>query len=317
MAKDGSGAKRAVAVAVIPARRAAGTIAGVVRGALRHCDRVVVGDDASDDGTGEAARGAGARVIVMPRHRGKGEVLRRLLAEAWSLGATVAVALDADGQHDPEDIPRFLAAHARDPGALLVGDRLAGGDRIPRARLAAQRLATTFLRHAAGCPLADTQCGFRLVPRAVGERVAARAPGFAMETEFLIAALAHAVPVLPVPISAKYPEGQTSQFRPIADFFSIASVVVAGGLIRAWAEAAGSRKAPLTAARWAGCGPIRWTALALAPAVVPLTLATAACAPERFPIFGRTRAGVAAFARDCALAIGSLARALPSHEGTD
>ncbi|MCC6352620.1 MAG: glycosyltransferase family 2 protein [Verrucomicrobiae bacterium] len=285
--------------AVIPAREAERTIADVVRGALRHCGRVIVGDDASGDRTGDLARRAGARVIVMPRHMGKGAVLRRLFSEGWSLGATSVVALDADGQHEPDDIPRFLEAHAKEPGALVIGDRLAGGGQIPASRWEAQRMAGVFLRHATGCRLADTQCGFRLVPRAVEERCRTRAPGFAMETEFLIAAMAHGVPMVAVPIEARYAEGQTSQFRPRADFLSIASVIAACLLARAGLECVGARDPLERAARVAGAGWFRRPALALAPVLVPLVIGVAFCAPGRFPVFGQSRAGVAAFARDC------------------
>lgn len=308
VASESSVPLRERVVVAIPAREAEGTIAGVVRGALRHCGRVLVGDDASMDGTGEMARRAGARVIVMPRHSGKGAVLRRLFSEAWSLGASAVVALDADGQHDPDDIPRFLEAHAREPGALLVGDRMAGGGRIPALRLEAQRMAGVFLGHVAGCRLADTQCGYRLVPRAVAERCRTRSPGFAMETEFLIASIAGGASLVAVPIAARYAEGQSSQFRPITDFLSIASVIAACALARASLECAGEREALAGAAGVAGSGWIRRPAFALAPMLVPLVLLVALCAPERFPMFGQSRKGVAAFARDCGRWVGALAR---------
>lgn len=308
VASDSSGPLRGRVMAAIPARVAEGTIAGVVGGAMRHCGRVIVGDDASGDGTGEMARRAGARVVVMPRHSGKGAVLRRLYAEAWSLGASAVVTLDADGQHDPDDIPRFLEAHARDPGALLVGDRVAGGGRIPAVRLEAQRMAGVFLGHVAGCRLTDTQCGLRLVPRAVAERCQTRSSDFAMETEFLIAAMAHGVPVRAVPIAARYAVGQTSQFRPIVDFLSIASVIAACALVRGGLELAGSREALAGAARLAGAGWVRRPALVLAPALVPLMLLAAFCVPGRWPMFGRSREGVVAFARDCGKWLGALAR---------
>ncbi len=295
-------------IAVIPAKDAAGTIREVVDGALGQCGRVIVGDDASDDGTGEAACRAGALVIVMPGHMGKGAVLRRLLLEAWELGASAAIALDADGQHDPKDIPKFLDAHARDPEALLVGDRFAGGGRIPWPRLVAQRIASIFIKYAAGCRLADSQCGFRLVPRSLAERCPTRSGGFAMETEFLIAAMAGGFPVRGVPIAAHYGHGQTSQFRPILDFLSIGSVVAACLIARTCLEFAGIKNALPIAARNAGKAWLRWPILVLVPLLIPLLLVAAFCFPGRFPVFGRSRQGVAAFGRDCLRLVGELIR---------
>ncbi|HPA18792.1 MAG TPA: glycosyltransferase family 2 protein [Verrucomicrobiae bacterium] len=308
MANDSSGPLRERVMAVVPARDAAGTIASVVAGASKHCARVIVGDDASGDGTGEEARRAGARVVVMPRRRGKGAVLRRLFAEAWSLGAEAVVAMDSDGQHDPDDVPRFLEVHEKEPAALLVGDRFAGGGPIPEARLFAQQMAATFLGHAAGCRLADSQCGFRLVPQTVAELCATRSHGFAMETEFLIAAMARGVPVRGVPIAARYREGQGSHFRPLPDFLSIASVVGACLVVRAGLEWAGVDDALMRAARLAGSGWIRLPALALAPALVPLLLVGAFGSPGRFPMFGQTREGAAMFGRDCMRLVAGLMR---------
>lgn len=293
---------------VIPARDAAGTIGDVVSGALRQCGRVIVGDDDSADGTAEVARKAGALVIVPPRHRGKGPILRRLFQEAWELGAQAVITLDADGQHDPEDIPRFLDAHARDPQALLVGDRVAGGGRIPGERMVAQRMASTFMAHAAGCRLADSQCGMRLVTRPVAERCPTRSGGFAMETEFLLAAAANGISVRGVPIAARYENGQASQFSPVMDFLSIGSVIMSCIVIRACLEFVGAKGALPVAARLSGAPLLRWSILGMLPLLMPVLLALAWMFPKGFPIFGCTRDGVAKFVGDLVRALGDLIR---------
>src|SRR5215468_764187 len=104
-------------------------------------------------------------------------------AEARALGAQRVVTLDGDGQHDPDDIPRLLAASAAAPRAVLIGSRLAdGGAGMESARLQALRIAGFFINWLTGQDVGDTQSGFRVYPRAVLEAVVPRRGGFALET---------------------------------------------------------------------------------------------------------------------------------------
>ena len=98
-------------------------MAEVVRGALRHGDVLVV-DDASTDGAAAVAGTAGADILRLDRRSGKGEALRRGLAEAVARGADRVLTMDGDGQHDPADIPQLLRAADLAPDALVIGGRL-------------------------------------------------------------------------------------------------------------------------------------------------------------------------------------------------
>ena len=89
----------------IPAYNEEKTIAKVVIQAKKHSDSVMVCDDGSTDATGEIAKELGAMVITHDRNMGKGEALRSLFVEARKIGADALVTLDADGQHDPNEIP--------------------------------------------------------------------------------------------------------------------------------------------------------------------------------------------------------------------
>src|SRR5256885_9043329 len=119
-------ADRGVAV-VIPAYQAAAAIAAVVSRTSRAVPgaTVYVVDDGSTDGTRDAGRGNGATLLVHPRNRGKGAALATGIAAALEGGAGVIITLDADGQHQPEQIPDLAAP------VLHGAADLAGGARGP------------------------------------------------------------------------------------------------------------------------------------------------------------------------------------------
>jgi len=207
-------------VIVVPAFNEAATIAGVV-GRLRGvCPAVplIVVDDGSTDGTAARAAAAGADCVIQARRSGKGAALRAGFAAALRRGADVVATLDGDGQHDPAELPRLLAAARESPGALVVGDRLGSeGDPIPRLRLGAIRVADRVLCWLTRAPLRDTQCGFRLYPAALLRTLPFREGGFVLETEVLIGAARLGHPLVSVPVRSIYLPGRASRFRALAD----------------------------------------------------------------------------------------------------
>lgn len=211
----------------------------MVAGALRVADRVVVVDDGSADGTAEIAADAGALVLRNPGNLGKGESLRRGMAQALELGAAQVVTLDGDGQHRPEDVPRLLARAAERPGSVVIGSRraaAAGRTGAHRSRYVANRVADFWVSWAARGPVEDSQSGLRLYPADVLRRLdldQRRAGRFAFESELLIDAGRLGVATASVPIESLY-EGvlrRPSHFRPVVDIVRIVRMV-AGKLIR-------------------------------------------------------------------------------------
>jgi len=222
------------ACAVIPAYNAEDTVGDVVRGALRHLPSVIVADDGSSDGTARAAAEAGAYVIRIPRNRGKGNSLRALFAEAGRRGFSAVVALDSDGQHDPDDIPRFLAAHREDPGAIIVGSRMESAGAIPVHRYNSMVVARFYICLAANRYIDDTQCGFRLYPLATLESIALRKERYVTETELLIKAGDSGIPVRTVPVRTVYRTGQKTHFRSVPDVAAISVYVISYIMVK-WA----------------------------------------------------------------------------------
>jgi len=225
--------RHASVAAVIAAYNARETIAGVVTGARRHVPTVIVADDGSTDGTAQIARAAGAEVIGLPENRGKGNALRVLFAEARRRGLSAVIALDADGQHDPEDIPAFLKVHRDHPDAILTGSRMGAPDHIPRHRHNSMVVARFFISLAANQFVEDTQCGFRLYPLAVIESLSLRRERYVTETEILVKAGDSGRAIRSLPIKALYPPGHPTHFRSVPDVAAI-SVYVISYLMVKW-----------------------------------------------------------------------------------
>jgi hypothetical protein len=234
---------------LIPAFDERATVAAVVAGARRY-GHVLVVDDGSTDGTGEAARAAGAEVLRHARRLGKAQALRTGIVAARARGASHVVTLDADGQHDPDDVSALLAAVA--PRTIVVGGRLGDTAAIAPERLDAIRVAGFFACWASGLSIHDTQSGFRVYPLAVFDGVPTYRGGFVFETEILLAAAARGWVVREVPVRALPRVASRSRFRPVADGVAIGAFVARRALARFAAEAAAGlaeARAPLEANR--------------------------------------------------------------------
>lgn len=172
------------ALALIPAHNEAPRVAPVVEGARRHLDVLVV-DDGSADDTAEVAEAAGAEVLRQPANRGKGEALKAGFRRALADGREAVVTLDADGQHDPAEIPAFLAARGRSGAELVIGVREFRD--MPPARRLANLLGKQVLHWATGQEIPDNQSGYRLVgPRLMEAALASEEPGFGFEVEMIV-----------------------------------------------------------------------------------------------------------------------------------
>lgn len=215
-------------VAVIPAYQAAKTIVPVVAATRSILERVVVIDDGSTDGSGDVARQAGATVIRFGANRGKGAALRAGFARAMEAGAAAVVTLDADGQHDPTEIPRLVACREETGASLVIGAR--GGERhaMTRARRFGNRFADRAISLFAGAPVTDSQSGFRLYDVALFEVVRLRTSGYELESEVIVKAIRAGLRVTSTEVRPALIDGHAmSHFRPWADTARICVTVVA------------------------------------------------------------------------------------------
>lgn len=204
-------------VALIPGYQEGPRIARVVEGAARHLPVVVV-DDGSTDDTASRAERAGATVIRQVPNQGKGAALRTGFRYAIEHGAEAVVTLDADGQHDPDEITGFLAAYRSSGPELIVGRRDFAA--MPPIRRLSNTVGGVVFSGAVGRRIPDNQSGYRLVGRRLMTALLdSREDGFAFEVEMIARAIALDLPIAWVPIRTIY-AGEPSHIRPWAHFTS-------------------------------------------------------------------------------------------------
>ena len=213
--------------AVIAAHDEAERIGGVVGGLLPFgLHRILVVDDGSSDGTGDAARAAGAEVLrVEPEQGGgKGQALRAGIARLRDDDFDYHLFIDGDGQHDPADLQGFLDHLAAHPEAdFLIGSRFLDRARIPAKRWRTNALGSWTLGRIAGVRWEDSQSGFRLIRKKIVDRLELRATGFAIEMEMAMRAADWKLNWAHIPIKAIYHPGPPrSHFRGVMDTWLIA-----------------------------------------------------------------------------------------------
>jgi glycosyltransferase involved in cell wall biosynthesis len=204
-------------MALIPGYQEGPRIAAVVAAARQHLPVVVV-DDGSTDDTAAQAEAAGATVIRRVSNQGKGAALREGFRHALALGVDAVITLDADGQHDPAEIPRFLASFEAARPELIVGRR--DFRRMPPVRRMSNTIGGLIFSAAVGRAIPDNQSGFRLVgPRLMAALLESDEDGFAFEVEMIARCIALDLPMAWVPIRTIY-AGEPSHIRPLAHFAS-------------------------------------------------------------------------------------------------
>ncbi len=157
-------------VAVIPVydhEHAIGAVLAAVRGHGLHC---ILVDDGSSPACAAvlqelaAADPQGTTLLVHARNQGKGGAVMTGLRHAAAAGYTHALQIDADGQHDSADIPRFLAASLAAPQAVINGKPIYD-ESVPKGRLYARYLTHVWVWiNTLSLEIADSMCGFRLYP---------------------------------------------------------------------------------------------------------------------------------------------------------
>lgn len=193
--------------AVIPAYNEEKTIEAVVKGALSHVDEVLVVDDGSTDDTARIAEEARAKVLKQ-QNAGVLKATELGLREAT---CDIIVTLDADGQHDPSEIPSLIKPILRGEADLVMGIR-------PELPYLSERILTSLT--SIRVPIGDASTGFRAVRREIAREMSLH--GACLCGTFVLEAHRHGARVAGVPISIKEREGERRiQTRHLRQFFTV------------------------------------------------------------------------------------------------
>ncbi len=186
----------------------------------------LVENDGCQDGTSDLLQARLAQERPVPFHvfdlsqnQGKAAALHRAFDEAQALGYTHAISIDTDGQHDPEDLPKFVAAVHEDPRALVLGWRSEKIEGYPARSRLGRRLSNLAIRLACGLRVRDSQCGLRAYPLGLIQAVKCHSGRYGFESEILTRATWAGCPVREIQITSRYLplEQRVSHFRPWLD----------------------------------------------------------------------------------------------------
>lgn len=213
-------------IAAIPAYDEEKYIGTIVLKTRQYVDEVIVVDDGSTDSTSSVASLAGATVIRHDKNMGKGAAIQSILAEARKKNPDILILLDADFQHDPNEIPILIKPIISDGFDLAIGSREQQRGKIPLYRRIGQRVLSYFSRILSKEKVVDSECGYRaLSPRAIAE-LKLRQKGFAIETEMIAAAIEKGLKITEVPISAIYTK-DSSTLNPLSHGVGVLTRILA------------------------------------------------------------------------------------------
>jgi glycosyltransferase involved in cell wall biosynthesis len=216
-ARDQLAQIRLTAAAVIPAYREEKHVGDIARRTRLQLDHVLVVDDGSNDQTARRAREAGAEVIVHNQNRGKGEAIKAGLRHWLDRQFIRVIILDADGQHLPEEIDRFIAAAATAADtSFFLGNRMTNPAGMPLLRRVVNRYMSKRISGLCGQRIPDTQCGFRMLGRQLIPELFRGSDHFDYETEMLIIASRKGYRIESVPITTVYSD-EVSKIQPVRD----------------------------------------------------------------------------------------------------
>ncbi len=212
---------------VVPAFNAARHLAAVLEriAAVDATLPVIVVDDGSTDGTADVARAHGVHLVMHPENRGKGAALASGIAMAHDLGMEFAITLDADGQHNTDEIPRFIECQMRTGADVIVGNRMADRRDMPFMRVFANRVTSAFVSLRAGTYIPDSQNGYRMLRTSLVQRFRLETTRYDTESEILIKAGRAGASIESIPVQTIY-GSEESGVNPLVDTLRFLRLVI-------------------------------------------------------------------------------------------
>ncbi|NLG72502.1 MAG: glycosyltransferase family 2 protein [Chloroflexi bacterium] len=210
-------------LALIPAYNEAAHITRVIEGTLLHLPVLVINDGSTDD-TAARAEATGVEVLNQIPNQGKGAALKAGFARALEEGYQAVLTLDADGQHDPAEIPRFLEQYSKEPADLIIGAR--NFAQMPLRRRLANLFGLYSFSWAIGQRIRDNQSGYRLISRRLMQAmISSTEQGYQFEVEMIVIAVKRGFSIAWVPISTIYAD-EKSHIKPWRHVFEFLSMIL-------------------------------------------------------------------------------------------
>lgn len=205
---------------LLPAYNEEVSIASMILLSLQYADEVIVIDDGSSDRTSEVSRLAGATVLSHTTNKGKGAALKTGFKYAQDYD--IIVTIDADGQHNPSEIPDVIKPIMEDRADIVNGSRYISGKdtTTPTYRRVGQTVLDNATYLASGVKLTDTQSGFRAFSSKSIEYFNFDPNGFGIESDMLIEASVNKLRIVEVEITVRYDVNTTTD-NPIVQGFSV------------------------------------------------------------------------------------------------
>jgi glycosyltransferase involved in cell wall biosynthesis len=174
-------------IAIIPSYNEEKNIRFVVERVKKYVDKVVVIDDGSMDMTSVEAERGGAIVYKNEENLGKADAMKVGFSYAINFGADAILTIDGDGQHNPDDIPKFIEK-LNQGFDLVVGARKFATPKMPAIRIFANSFSSFLSTLACKTKILDSQSGYRIIKKELVEKVKFESKRYEMETEMLIKA---------------------------------------------------------------------------------------------------------------------------------
>jgi len=178
---------------------------------------VLVVNDGSLDRTALVAERAGSRVLSLDINQGKGLALRAGFDFAICNDYDAVITMDADSQHDPDEIPMFLAYYEKYKTDLIIGTRKHDLSDMPFPRFMANTTSSFVASVLAGVRIYDSQSGYRFIKKDLIEKISLKDGRFQMETEIIVKAARAGFSIGEVLIKTIYFEKFKSHVNPFVD----------------------------------------------------------------------------------------------------
>ncbi|MBW2005444.1 MAG: glycosyltransferase, partial [Deltaproteobacteria bacterium] len=190
----------------------------------KKIDQVIVVDDGSSDATAEIAEALGVKVLKHPQNLGYGAAIKTCFKAARKLNADAMVILDADEQHNPDDIP-FLLNKIKEGSDIVIGSRFLENSKMPTYRKFGIDILNLAMRWA-GVKVSDCQSGFRAYSKKAIREIDLQEEGMSISSEILYQAKGKNLKISEVPIVCNYAVENPSSENPLVHGLTVLLSIV-------------------------------------------------------------------------------------------